>query len=98
MNLRIVLVSIFFMMVLGTGTLGLAQELSVLKRDQAIADFRVANLYSDSEGSIVGGKFWHTPTGAPIYLLQIETAPQTFMWVDAPADSNNGVPHSLEHL
>jgi hypothetical protein len=98
MNVRIVLISTFFMVVLGTGTLGLAQDLPELKQNQSIADFRVANLYSDSEGRIVGGKFWYAPTGAPIYLLQIETAPQTFMWVDVPADSNDGVPHSLEHL
>ncbi|HKD78907.1 MAG TPA: hypothetical protein VKH81_04390 [Candidatus Angelobacter sp.] len=78
--------------------IGSAEDLSGLKRKQPIADFRVANLYSDSDGKIVGGKFWHNPSGAPVYIFQIETVPQAFMWVDAPVDSNNGVAHALEHL
>ena len=90
MNVRIVFASMLFIVALGSGTPGLAQDLPVLKQDQVIADFRVANLYSDSEGSIVGAKFWHTPTGAPVYLLQIETVPQVFTWVDTPVDSNRG--------
>ena len=63
-----------------------------------MAGLRVANLYADSGGHIVGAKFRDVRSGAPIYLLQIETVPQVFMWVDTPADSNTGVAHSLEHL
>ena len=70
----------------------------MLKRDQAVAGLRVANLYADSHGQIVGAKFWDVRSGAPIYLLQIETVPQVFMWVDTPPNSNKGVSHSLEHL
>jgi Zn-dependent M16 (insulinase) family peptidase len=98
MSVRIVRLSMLVIVVLVAGPLGLAQSLPEFKQNQVIGDFRVANLYADSEGTIVGGKFWHTATGAPIYLLQIDTAPQTFMWVDVPADSNNGLAHSLEHL
>lgn len=72
--------------------------MSALKRDQAVAGLRVANLYADSGGHIVGAKFQNVRSGAPIYLLQIETVPQVFMWVDTPADSDTGVAHSLEHL
>jgi Zn-dependent M16 (insulinase) family peptidase len=77
---------------------GSAKDLAALKRDQAVAGLRVANLYADSHGEIVGAKFWDIRSGAPIYLLQIETVPQVFMWIDTPADSNTGVAHSLEHL
>jgi Zn-dependent M16 (insulinase) family peptidase len=76
----------------------LAQNLSALKKDQSIGDLRVSNLYADADGTIVGIKFRHVPTGAPIYLLQIETVPQAFIWVDAPDSSNRGLAHSLEHL
>src|SRR5215472_9834835 len=77
---------------------GFAESLATLKKGQSIANFRVANLYADSDGKIIGAKFWHSPTGAPIHILQIETVPQAFLWVDAPADSNGGIAHSLEHL
>src|SRR5579864_1748560 len=73
-------------------------SLSSLKKDQRIADFRVANVYSDAEGNIVGAKFLHSPTGSPVFVLLIETVPQVFMWIDEPSDSDNGLAHSLEHL
>lgn len=76
----------------------LAEDLSGLKQNQKLSDFRVINLYSDQEGRVVATKLKHIPTGAPLFLLQIETVPQAFIWVDTPPDSNKGLPHSLEHL
>ncbi len=73
-------------------------DLTSLKSNERLADFRVDHLYSDSDGRIVGAKFFHVPTGAPVFLLQLETAPQLFTWVDSPVDSNRGLPHALEHL
>lgn len=69
-----------------------------LRRDQRVGDLRVRNLYSDAEGHVVGVKLSHEATGAPIYLFQIDTVPQVFMWVDTPAASNKGLAHALEHL
>ena len=80
--------------ILGSGRAGLSD----LKANQEVDDFRVANLFSNADGKIVGAKFRHIPTGAPIFLMQIETVPQVFMWVDTPVNSNQGLPHSLEHL
>lgn len=74
------------------------KDLSALKQDETLGSLRVTNLYADPDGKIVGAKFQDIRTGAPIYLLQIETVPQAFMWVDTPADSNAGVAHALEHL
>ncbi len=82
----------------GVGSAKLVQDLSALERDQTLAEFRVANLYSDAQGKIMGVKLWHIPTGAPVFLLQIETLPQAFMWIDTPDNSNRGLAHSLEHL
>lgn len=74
------------------------EHLVDLRKDERVGDLRVRNLYADSDRHIIGAKFLHDPTGAPIYLFQIETVPQAFMWIDAPANSNAGLAHALEHL
>jgi hypothetical protein len=76
----------------------LSQDLPDLKEAQRLADLQVVNLFSDSDGRVVGAKFLHVPTGAPVFLLRIEGVPQLFTWVNTPVDSNRGLPHSLEHL
>jgi len=73
-------------------------ELAGLKQDQEIGSFRVANLYSDPSGSIVGAKFLHVRTNAPVFLLQMQTVPKAYIWVDTPDESDRGIPHALEHL
>src|SRR5437899_1001299 len=98
MAVRVLFVGILFFAMLDSPGLGSAEDLSTLKKDQSIADFRVTNLYVDVDGKAVGAKFLHARTGAPVYLFQIETVPQAFIWVDAPADSSKGLAHSLEHL
>lgn len=75
---------------------GSSESLDSLKKNQTIGDLRVDNLYAN-DSQIMGTKLKHS-TGAPVYLLQIETVPQVFMWVDTPTTSNTGIPHSLEHL
>jgi Zn-dependent M16 (insulinase) family peptidase len=75
-----------------------ATNLANLKENEELVDFRVANLFGDAAGHVVGVKLWHIPTGAPVFLLQMETVPQVFMWVDAPPRSNQGLAHALEHL
>jgi hypothetical protein len=76
------------------GQTGLAR----LTQDQKLAEFQVKHLYSNSDGTIVAAKFTHVPTGAPVFLLQLETIPQLLTWVDGPVDSDRGLAHSLEHL
>jgi Zn-dependent M16 (insulinase) family peptidase len=98
MIVRVLFTSILFSLLSAGPGFGLAEDLSTLKRDQLVANFRVANLYTDSADKIVGAKFQDVRSGAPVYVFQIETAPQTFMWIDAPDNSNRGLPHSLEHL
>jgi len=96
MNLRIIYALSFF---LYWHSFALASsDMSSLKKHQVLADFRVDHLYSNSEGMIVAAKFSHVPTGAPVFLLQLETVPELLTWVDSPPDSNRGLAHSLEHL
>ena len=65
---------------------------------QVLTDFRVVNLYQDADGQIAAVKLQHISSGAPLFILRMETAPQAFMWVDTPDNSNRGLAHSLEHL
>lgn len=71
---------------------------SKLQKGESVSDFRVANLYSDANGSIVAIKLLHVTSGAPVFILRMETVPQVLLWIDTPDDSNRGLPHALEHL
>lgn len=73
-------------------------NLSSLAKNQKLGDFRVMNLYRGVNGKIQALKMKHLPTGAPIFMLEIETVPQLLTCVDTPVNSNRGIPHSLEHL
>ena len=97
MSGRIALI-IFVFCLLQSRCVASSEDLVDLKKDQQVGDLRVCNLYSDADGHIAGVKLSHRPTGAPIYLFQVETVPQVFMWVDTPATSNKGLAHALEHL
>src|SRR5260370_38287428 len=75
-----------------------AANLSRLKKNQTLAGLQVQSLYSASDGKIVGVKFLHISTGAPGFLLQLQTVPQGFTWIDTPIHSNKGLSPALEHL
>jgi hypothetical protein len=101
MNQRITLGVVLLYTALQIANLHAAEstlQLSSLKKDQRIAGFRVANLYSDAAGQVVGAKFVHSPSGSPVFVLQIETVPQAFLWINEPSNSDEGLAHSLEHL
>src|SRR5215467_1258345 len=80
------------------GQAGAAQGLSDLRQGDTVATFKVNNLYSDSDGTVVAAKFTHEVSGAPVFLVQAESVPQMFLWFDTPTHSNQGLPHALEHL
>ena len=46
----------------------------------------------------MGARFMHRPTGFQLDLLQIESVPQAFTWVKTFATSDQGEPHTQEHL
>lgn len=73
-------------------------NLAKLQKGDILSGFRIANLYSDPNGVIVGIKLFHIPSGAPVFILRMETVPQVQLWIDTPDDSNKGLPHALEHL
>ena len=98
MTVRILLFIVSLLVVAPLSHPATSKDLSALEQGETVGSLRVANLYADSHEKIVAAKFRDIRSGAPVYLLQIETVPQAFMWVDTPPDSNAGVAHALEHL
>ena len=69
-----------------------------LKKDQKIADFRVEHIYENDLGNAMGARFRHIPSGFVLDLLRIQSVPQAFIWVNSPPPSDQGEPHTCEHL
>ncbi|MBX2802970.1 MAG: hypothetical protein KTR31_35130 [Myxococcales bacterium] len=73
-------------------------ELSSLTEGQAVAGFRVVALYVDDGDRPLGVRLTHEHTRFDLALFQLETAPQSYLWVNTVADSDRGEPHTQEHL
>lgn len=65
---------------------------------QKVADFVAEAAYQDQAGHTQGGRFRHAPTGLVLDLLTIQSVPQAFIWVNTPPPSDQGEPHTCEHL
>jgi Zn-dependent M16 (insulinase) family peptidase len=74
------------------------QEFEALQANQAIADFRVESIYENAAGTAMGGRFRHVPSGFVLDMLRIQSVPQAFIWVNSPPPSDQGEPHTCEHL
>jgi len=72
--------------------------LEKLKKDQKISDFKVEYLYDNDRGEAMGARFRHIPSGFVLDFLRIQSVPQAFIWVDSPPPSDQGEPHTCEHL
>lgn len=69
-----------------------------LKSGQVLAGFRATAVYLDDSDHAIGARFQHQHTGFTLDLLQIQSAPQAFIWVTTFPTSNMGEPHTQEHL
>ncbi|MFT3679047.1 MAG: hypothetical protein QM791_02170 [Ferruginibacter sp.] len=75
-----------------------AVTLSSIKQDQKLNGFGAVSLYTNDAGQPMGARFVHDKTGFTLDLLQIESVPQTFIWVNSFPLSGKGEPHTQEHL
>src|SRR6185436_15282181 len=75
-----------------------AADLSTLKTGDRLHGFRVASVYLDAADRPLDARFVHPATGFQLDLLQIESVPQSFTWVKSFATSDQGEPHTQEHL
>src|SRR5579885_3226891 len=71
---------------------------SQLTEGGAIEGFRVTAVYDDDAGHPFGARFRHAASGFTLDLIQVQSAPQAFVWVTTYPISEQGEPHTQEHL
>ena len=60
--------------------------------------FRAASVYLNDADQPFGARFVHNKTGFTLDLIQVQSVPQAFVWVNSFPVSNKGEPHTQEHL
>ncbi len=73
-------------------------NLAALTKNQSLDGFKAVALYMDNANQPMGARFIHDKTGYTLDLLQIESVPQVFFWVNTFPVSDMGEPHTQEHL
>jgi len=73
-------------------------SLESLAPDRTTHGFRPVAVYLDASERPMGARLRHEQTGFILDLLQIESVPQAFIWVNSFPDSDRGEPHTQEHL
>jgi Zn-dependent M16 (insulinase) family peptidase len=95
---RILILTLAFtaaLMVSGAMADGMLEK---LEKNQKVGDFRTEALYENEIGQVMGARFRHAPTRFVLDFLRIQSVPQAFMWVNTAPVSDQGEPHTLEHL
>src|SRR4028119_512055 len=106
MNLKklssLLILILCFSLIGGQIPIALAQtnnaSLENLSAGKKINGFRANSVYLDDADKPLGGRFVHERTGFTIDLLQIQSVPQSFIWVKSFPVSDMGEPHTQEHL
>ncbi|HEX7419439.1 MAG TPA: hypothetical protein VF505_06110, partial [Thermoanaerobaculia bacterium] len=91
-------VAIFCLSVFSMTTLAQEIRLANLKKDEVVHGFRVAAIYLNDADQPMGARFVHRKSGFTLDLLQIESVPQGYTWVNSIPVSDQGEPHTQEHL
>ncbi|HEV8657008.1 MAG TPA: hypothetical protein VGS96_00130, partial [Thermoanaerobaculia bacterium] len=73
-------------------------RLANLKKDDVLHGFRVVAVYLNDADQPMGARFIHRRSGFTFDLLQIESVPQGYTWVNSIPVSDQGEPHTQEHL
>src|SRR5262249_48342032 len=71
---------------------------AALTQGQITNGFRTISLYLNDADRPMGARFVHQRTGFTVDLLEIQSAPQAFIWVTTYPTSDMGEPHTQEHL
>ena len=69
-----------------------------LTKGQKINGFRTEAVYLNDSDQPFGARLVHERTGFTLDLLQIQSVPQSFLWVKTFTVSDMGEPHTQEHL
>ena len=95
---RFVSVLVMAAVVALTAPLFAASEFDALTEGHQIADFRLNTIYENEYGDAIGAEFRHVPSDFVLDILRIQSIPQGFIWVNTPPPTDQGEPHTLEHL
>lgn len=91
-----------FSLLFGQIPIALAQIKNVsfesLSKGQKINGFRTEAVYLNDADKPFGARFIHERTGFTLDLMQIQSVPQSFLWVNTFTVSDMGEPHTQEHL
>lgn len=69
-----------------------------LTKGKKISGFRAEAVYLNDADQPMGARFVHERTGFTLDLLQIQSVPQSYIWVNSYTVSDQGEPHTQEHL
>jgi hypothetical protein len=69
-----------------------------LTKGRVVHGFRAEALYRDGADRPMGARFVHVRRGFTLDLLRIDSLPQAFTWVQTTPVSDQGEPHTREHL
>jgi Zn-dependent M16 (insulinase) family peptidase len=72
--------------------------LESLSEGKIVNGFKVISQYLNDADEPMGGRFLHLKTGFTLDLLQLQSVPQGFIWVNTFPTSDKGEPHTQEHL
>lgn len=80
-------------------SLSLADEyLESLRQDQKLCGFTVKTVYENANGKAMGARFLSDTYGFVLDVIQVESVPQSLIWVKSKATTSMGRPHACEHL
>ena len=95
--MRVAAVVAFLLMMFSSAS-AVEVSLASLTQGQPVEGFRVAAVYLNDADQPFGARFVHRRTGMTLDLLQIESVPQSYTWVNSFPVSDQGEPHTQEHL
>ena len=75
-----------------------AASFDTLQEGAVISGFETLSLYLDAGGHAFGARFRHVKTGFTLDLIQLQSVPQAFTYVNTYPTSDKGEPHTQEHL
>ena len=87
-----------FCIMFAVSTFAADVQLAKLKKGDVANGFRVAAVYLDAADNPIGARFIHERSGFTLDYLQIESVPQGYTWVNSIPVSDQGEPHTQEHL
>lgn len=73
-------------------------SLDTLAEGSHVGGFRAVAVYLDGSDHRIGARLVHEATQFTLDYLQIESAPQGYLWVGSYPTSDKGEPHTQEHL